>query len=76
MDELLKSYEQEIVDLYESDKERDFECAHYIEKKIYKKYINDIADGTFKNLEDIKTMADLIKEKVIFYSCDKTRYFA
>ncbi len=36
MDELLKSYEQEIVELYESDKERDFECAHYIEKKFTK----------------------------------------
>ena len=52
----------------------DNEAAHYIQDKIYRTYIKDIASGKFETKEDIVVLAKEIKKNVIVY--DVNRWYA
>ena len=58
----------------ELDEKRDFEVSHGIQDEMYEKFIKDIENNKFNSIEEIKTIAKLLKKKVV--SIKKVRWYA
>ena len=56
------------------DNEGDYEVSHGIQDEIYEKFIKDITNNKFNSIEEIKTIAKLLKKKVV--SNTKPRWYA
>jgi len=74
LNKLIKHYEKKIAEMNELDEKRDFESSHGIQDEMYEKFIKDISNNKFNSIEEIKTIAKLLKKKVI--NIKKERWYA
>ena len=56
-------YNTHILQLEKAQKSKDYESAHFIRDKIYKKFIKDINNNKLTSLEDIQGISKLLCEK-------------
>lgn len=74
LNKLIKHYEKKIAEMNELDEKRDFESSHGIQDEMYEKFIKDITNNKFNSIEEIKTIAKLLKKKVV--SNTKPRWYS
>lgn len=75
-DKILNKYSKLYSNIYKYDNEEDYEKAHIYTEEIYRKFIKDISNNKFNNIEDIVKIAKDIKKKIILYEKDKQRWYA
>jgi len=61
-DDILKAYNQKCK-TYRKYKDCERNTKYIAEKRIYDSFIDDILDGKFKDMKDVKKIANLIKNK-------------
>jgi len=73
-DKLEKSYNTLFNKLKNADNSGDNEVAHFIQDKLYRKFIKDIINNKLDNIDDIRVFANNMNKFVV--KKDTGRYYA
>lgn len=78
MEKILNQYEKLFKKLKfeetKTGKDYNSETGHMLQDQLYRKFIKDICNGNLNNIDDIKLLANAMKNNVVKY--DKNRWYS